>query len=263
MKNDEIKQANKKALPKFLIAMIISAIVGGTFGYFSGKMHIDTITDSMKKSGMFFGELLAPWIMLVIAVIIPFACGIIYNKSKMLFDSWDYEDNDVYDLIDKNISFAIWISSVSLVLSYFLIAATYSCGLEMFGDEKGIVVFFVSIVAFLAIFAETIIIQQKCVDITKLMNPEKNASIYDMKFQQKWLDDCDEAEKIVIGKCAYKAYSVTNSVCAILAIILALGALLFRIGFLPSLVVCFIWIINLSAYCKEALHYSKIGNKIS
>lgn len=104
--------------------------------------------------------------------------------------------------------------------------------------KKGILVFFISIVAFLAIFAETIIIQQK------------------------WLDDCDEAEKIVIGKCAYKAYSVTNSVCAILAIILALGALLYKIGFLPSLVVCLIWIINLSVYCKEALHYSKVGNKI-
>lgn len=42
------------------------------------------ITDSMKKSGMFFGEHLAPWIMLVIAVIMPIVCGIIYNKSKKI-----------------------------------------------------------------------------------------------------------------------------------------------------------------------------------
>ena len=77
------------------------------------------------------------------------------------------------------------------------------------------------------------------------------------------MDSCDEAEKIMIGKCAFKAYSATNTVCTILAIVLALCALFWGIGFLPSLVVCLIWIVNLSVYCKEALRYSKAGNKIS
>ena len=36
------------------------------------------------------------------------------------------------------------------------------------------------------------------------MNPEKTASVYDMKFQKKWLETCDEAEKIIVGKCAFK-----------------------------------------------------------
>lgn len=56
-----------------------------------------------------------------------------------------------------------------------------------------------------------------------------------MKFQKKWLDTCDEAEKIIVGKCAFKAFNVTNSVCSILAIILAISALMFGIGFFPSL----------------------------
>lgn len=84
-----------------------------------------------------------------------------------------------------------------------------------------------------------------------------------MKFQKKWMDSCDEAEKVMIGKCAFKAYSTTNKVCTVLAIVLALGALLFEIGFLPSLVVCIIWIVNLSVYCREAIQYNKAGSKIS
>ena len=71
------------------------------------------------------------------------------------------------------------------------------------------------------------------------------------------------AEKIMIGKCAFKAYAATNTVCSILSIVLAICALVFGIGFLPSLVVCLIWIVNQSVYCKEALKYSKAGNKIS
>ena len=36
MKNDEIKQANRKALPKFLLFAVVCAIVGGVIGYYSG-----------------------------------------------------------------------------------------------------------------------------------------------------------------------------------------------------------------------------------
>ena len=79
----------------------------------------------------------------------------------------------------------------------------------------------------------------------------------------KFLLVCDEAEKILIGKCAFKAYSATNAVCTVLAVVLAICALLFDIGFLPSLVVCLIWIVNISAYCREAMRYSKAGNRIS
>ena len=86
--------------------------------------------------------------------------------------------------------------------------------------------------------------------------------VYDMKFQKKWLETCDEAEKIIVGKCAFKAFNITNSMCSVLAVILAISALMFGIGFLPSFVVCLIWIVNMSIYCKECLKYSKVGNKI-
>ena len=76
------------------------------------------------------------------------------------------------------------------------------------------------------------------------------------------MDSCDEAEKIMIGKCAFKAYGATNTVCSFLAIVLAICALIFEIGFLPSLAVYIIWIVNQSVYCKEAIKYSKAGNKI-
>lgn len=54
------------------------------------------------------------------------------------------------------------------------------------------------------------------------MAPEKKTSVYDLKFQKKWMDSCDEAEKILIGKCAYKAFGKTNLTCVILAAVLAL-----------------------------------------
>lgn len=111
--------------------------------------------------------------------------------------------------------------------------------------------------------AEGIVIQQKCVDAAKTVDPGKTASVYDMKFQKKRAESCDEAEKILIGRCAFKAHSVMQRVCAILAGALAVGALLFDTGFLPSGAVCLVWLIEESVYCREAIRYSRAGNRIS
>lgn len=157
----------------------------------------------------------------------------------------------------------IWLASAVLIVSYFLAAASYSGGFATFDSKCNTIAFFISVATFLGIMAETIIIVQKCVDTIKQINPEKKASVYDIKFQKKWMDDCDEAERIMIGKCAFKAYSATNMICTVLAGVLAICALVFDIGFLPSFTVCLVWIVNLSVYYKETIRYSKSGNKIS
>lgn len=262
MNDNEIKQANRKALPKFLLIMIISSIIGGVLGFFSAKYGINTLAGGIKSVGAFFGTYIAPWLMLAIAIIVPVVCVPIYQSAKKLLSIWDGENEETSEAIDEKLSIAIWISSAALILSYFLIAASYSGGFEAF-EKIHTVLFSIGIVGFLGIMIETVIIQQKCVDTTKKMNPEKTASVYDTKFQKKWMDSCDKAEKIMIGKCAFKAYSATSTVCAVISIALAICALVFDIGFLPSLVVCIIWIVNQSVYCKEAVRYSKAGNKIS
>ena len=119
--------------------------------------------------------------------------------------------------------------------------------------------FIVAVAAFIAVMVETIIIQQRCVDAVKRMNPEKTASVYD----RKWMDSCDEAEKLMIGKCAYKAYAATNTACAVLAITFAVCALIFNTGFLPSFAVCVIWFVLQFIYYRETIRYSKAGNRIS
>ncbi len=263
MENNEIKKANRKALPKFMLIMLISLLVGGLIGFCSAKYELNTLADGMKSAGAYFGTHIAPWLILVVAVIVPLVCVPIYENAKRLLSSWDGENDEVSDSIDKKLSIVIWATSAALILSYFLITASYSGGFATFEDENGVAPFFVGIASFFAILIESVIIQQKCVDTTKKANPEKTASIYDPKFQKKWMDSCDEAEKIMIGKCAAKAYTATNTVCAVLSIVLAICAPVLEISFLPSFVVCLIWIVNLSAYCKESLRYSKTGNKIS
>lgn len=263
MDNNEIKKANRKALPKFMLIMVISLLIGGLGGFCSAKYGLNSLSDGMKSAGAFFSAYIAPWLMLAAAVILPVVCIPIYRSTKKLISSWDGENEEISDTIDQKLSIVIWVTSAALILSYFLIAASYAEGFATFEKENSIIPFFVGIAGFFAIMIEAVILQQKCVDSAKKTNPEKTASVYDTKFHKKWMDSCDEAEKIMIGKCAFKAYSATNAVCTVLSIVLAICALILGIGFLPSLTVCLIWIVNQSVYCKEALKYSKAGNKIS
>lgn len=263
MDNNEIKKANRKALPKFMLIMVISLLVGGGIGFCAARYGLNTLAGGLKSAGAFFGTYIAPWLMLAAAVIVPMVCVPIYRRAKRLLSSWDGENEEISDMIDNKLSIVVWITSAALILSFFLIAALYSGGFAAFENENSTLSFVVGIAAFFGIMIEAVIIQQKCVDAAKKTNPEKTVSVYDTRFQKKWMDSCDEAEKIMIGKCAFKAYSATNTVCSALAIVLAICALVFETGFLPSFVVCLIWIVNQSVYCKEAIKYSKAGNKIS
>lgn len=263
MKNDEIKQANRKALPKFLFFAVVCTLVGGVIGYFSADAEPASLVAMTKNAGAFFGIRIAPWLMLALAILVPVVCLPLYRSAKKLAAVWDGEDEELYDTIDQKLSVVLWLANAAFILALFLITATYSIGLEGIDSTNGFAFFFISIAAFFAIMLEATIFQQKCVDTTKQLNPEKKASVYDMHFQKKWLADCDEAEKIIIGKCAFRAYSATNIVCTVCAVVLAVCALPFNIGFLPSLIVCLIWMVNLSVYSCEALRCSKAGNKIS
>ncbi len=263
MDNDrEIKNANRKALPKFIFILVCSMIGGGFIGYYSARYGLDALSGSLKAAGEFFGLRIAPWLMLAIAILQPILCAPFYRKAKKLLAGWDGEDEAVSDAVDETLSIIIWMTGTALIISFFLIAAAYSGGFAAFDHEENTVPFFVSAAAFFAIMIEATIFQQKCVDAAKKTNPEKTASIYDVKFHKKWMDSCDEAEKLMIGKCAFKAYGATNAVCPVLAILFALSALIFGTGFLPSFAVCVIWLVNHTVYCKEATKYSKAGNMV-
>ena len=61
MDKNEIKGANRKALPQFMLIMVICFIIGGTIGFCSAKYGLNTLAGGMKTAGMFFGTYIAPW----------------------------------------------------------------------------------------------------------------------------------------------------------------------------------------------------------
>ena len=51
MDKNEIKRANRKALPQFMLIMVICFIIGGTIGFCSAKYGLNTLAGGMKTAG--------------------------------------------------------------------------------------------------------------------------------------------------------------------------------------------------------------------
>ena len=175
MERNEIKAANRKAMPGFLLLALVGAIVGGIAGFYCAKYDVDRLSGSMKSAGAFFGKYVSSWILLAIAVITPIVVIPVYQKTKRLLLAWDGEDESICDIAEKKLNTVLMIISIAMICAFFLISATYSGGFAMI--EKHLNMYVLAIVTFLVILAEGVIIQQKVVDITKIMYPEKTASV--------------------------------------------------------------------------------------
>lgn len=102
----------------------------------------------MKEAGAFFGTHIAPWLMLALAVIVPVVCIPIYRRAKKLVAAWDGEDEDISDTVDRKLSAVIWTTSVALIVSYFLIAASYSGGFATFDSKNSTIIFLSALLLF-------------------------------------------------------------------------------------------------------------------
>ena len=255
MKNEELKKANKKALPIFIVFMVICYFLGFGTGRLLRIFRANTWKDCIENACAYFGTHIAPYIAISIIILIPLLCIPICLKIRKLLLLVNEEMNDIDRKIETNINIITYIS-YSLTLTYCFLLSAMAGGVVFWLDKKTLI--FGCMIACL----EFVALQYHCMNIMNALNPEKKTSVFDIRFQSKFIASCDEAEKLKIGKCSYKAFSVTNLVCYILLGITFLSALVYDTGFLPSLLVFIIGFINYTTYAIAEFKYSKSGAKI-
>ena len=250
MENNTVKKDNRKALPKYLLILFAAAIFGGILGFAAGWVGHDNLSEVIAASVSNGLTAAAPWALLVTSVVSLAVILWLYRGAKALFTGWDGEDDATMDRADEKLNWALLLTAAQLVLDMFFFTAAES-GASPLGGIMGVLFFLVSV--FTLVFA-----QQKIVDLTRRMNPEKKGSVYDMNFRKKWIESCDEAERKQIGQAAYKAYTVVSTVCPILWVALLMLSYAFHIELLmPTFVVCFIWLLLQVSYCLECIRLGK------
>ena len=249
MENNTVKRDNRKALPKYLLILFVAAIFGGVMGFAAGWVGHDNLSEVFATAVADGLTAAAPGALLGTSVVSLALILWLYRAAKALFTGWDGEDEAVMDRADEKLNWALLLTAAQMVLDMFFFAVAQSA--HNMTALWSVLFFLVSI--FLLVFA-----QQKIVDLTRRMNPEKQGSVYDTKFKKKWFESCDEAEQKQIGQAAYKAFNVVNTACPILWAALLMLSYAFNFSLLmPTFIVCLIWLLLQVSYCLEAIRLGK------
>lgn len=263
-KEMENKKENSKAGKLFMILMVISAFAGFILGMVIisvSKYYEFAEIDLTDLLGGILTDVLGEssvYIISAIAIFITIYACYSYKSAKKAFAAAKNLDEDAfedaYNKINSKLDTQMSVATVCFILTYMLFSIHFYYSVHT-RDSR--VTLMISIIALVLVIAVHTIYQQKCVDLFKLMNPEKKGSVYDTKFKDKWLESCDEAEKLAIYQCGYKAYKVTSGWCLGLWLVFTLGGMIFHYSMMPVIIVSVIWLVLTISYFLEGKKLEK------
>ena len=246
------KSENRKAMPKFILIMICALLVGGVVGVVLVLADGDWTTQFVESISALLMAI-SPWMLFVTAAVSVLGVFLPYRKAKALHTAMqDPDDEEMLDRLDGLLNIALLVNNICSIASYFFIGTAFCLFRQM---EP--MAFLLCLIGFVCCLIFIILGQQKVVDYTKKLYPEKRGSVYDTKFAEKWYDSCDEAERAMICQAAFTSYKATNLTCVFLWLALVLNSMLFEIGLMPIAVVTVIWLVSTLSYCIKAMKLSK------
>lgn len=236
-KQDKIKQENRSKLPGFLLLVVLGCVVGAAIAIFSNWLAaVVSPVELTRWATRSLGAAL-PFVALLC---LPFLLAALWclRNSQALFARWDGEDEQLPEQIERRLDWALlWVSTAQFLT---LLTLGLCLSLLPLGVVGTIVVLAVPLFCIAMMFF-AINLQRRVVDLTRRMNPEKQGSVYDVKFRKKWYDSCDEAERRRIGEASYAAYTATTYTSLFLWVVMAMLNIFIPVGPLPALAALIPW----------------------
>lgn len=253
---NEIKKDDRSAFKRFIFLIIIGMLVGFMAGMLSGYLE-EGLAELLAVGIQNMLAYVAPFMNVILIPVVFLPILYLYHVSRKRYQVWDGENEALLEKIEINLSYALWFSSVAVILSFFFFAVglwqitnlNYSVSGAFLAAWLG---------SFILVIIGTTLAQQKIVNFTKEINPEKEGSVFDHNFSKRWEESCDEAEKLMIYKSAYKSYKTVSTTCIILWIVCLLGSSIWDFGLLPVTFVSIIWMVQTTSYCFESIRLEKV-----
>lgn len=253
-----INQEDKKAKKRFYIIMLCSLIIGGIFGFSMGLC--EDLLENLSYKGLSKNMvLILPMIQCLGCFIATILFVHFYRKGMAAKAQWDGDVSESYDKMENFLSLALSVSNISFVVLLTLYGITFSLldATEDMPNEQFVIWFILNIGSLFYSIFFVMLSQKKIINVEKMINPEKQGSVYEMGFQKKWLNSCDEMEQFYIYKSAFYSFKCTSSVCMFLWLFTFFTSTVFHTGIFPVLIVGIIWFVSMLSYHIEAYKLSK------
>ena len=268
-KQQENKREDKKAIGKFAIALVSAFAVGIGVGIGSSLLGDVMENASVKAMLLSFLKGIAIYGGYVYTTVLLLACVILHKKCRREYIGWDEEDEDVLTGIETKQSYVIWFANLIMYGAYFFFSVgVWATDIAEAGSalsENGTLYWSTLGAVFLHMVYALVaacMIQQKAVNLSKEINPEKKGSIYDMKFQDKWLANCDEAERFATYKCSFITFKTMQITGLILWVVCLVGQMTFKTGAFATVIVTIYMLIQTSVYSVQGIYFAKHPSEV-
>ncbi len=261
-KTDTVKTIlaeDKRRKKSFFLLLALSMLVGGMVGFAMGftRYSLGDIQAAVEAAAAVVneGSCYANLVLVCVELLLFLP---LYRSSRRLYAAWDGEDEAVINKIESRLELATGIVSVNKVLVLVFTVLSAQSMVRMTDDGLFPVHMAVCFHAgWILALIFMMSAKKMAVNFEKEINPEKRGSVYDMRFQKKWFDSCDEAEKLKVYRASYASRRVTGIVCTCLCFFCMFGTILWGLGPLPMCIVGTIWVTDTIAYCVAGYRLSR------
>lgn len=244
MSAENEKKNDRKIYIKFAVALACCFLLGSVVG--KGARYLEKALEGRENifEGLKYAAgYILPALFIAMNVIVFTVSMVIYGRMKKLAMSWDGEDEDVIGTVEYRLNIPVLMTTISLICNFALFAGIAELT-EVLEDESfSDIIFMINILTFVISFIMVTIVNKLVLDLEKKLNPEKRGNMFDTRFARNWEESCDEAQKQILYKSAYKAFSATNITCMILWGIAFAGQFAFHTGAFAGICICIIWLV--------------------
>lgn len=232
-------------IKKSIVSLIIYAAIGFGVGFlwaFLGDIakHFG-INIGLPEVGDFFIRYIVVFQGMVgtILAIISFYNYLSVKKMVNVEMQDDDVDEKFTQKIDSKQDKALTIGSANYIISFALFGIAI--------DDRNIWILG-SVLVFMAFVAINFFLEISIINQVKQRDPMKKGDPLDTNFEEQWIRSCDEAEKLMIFKAAYKSFQLMKIVLIVAMIVMFFSKVIFKTGNAPIILISVLWLIQIISY---------------
>ena len=118
----DIRRDNRRALPKYLLILLCSAVAGGVMGFSIFYFGLDGTAEGAAAALAQALEVCAVWGIPVGGAVLLGAAWYLYFSARRRVKAWDGEDEDAAEAAEQQLNWALLWGNVQMILSFFFLS---------------------------------------------------------------------------------------------------------------------------------------------
>lgn len=251
------KKKKMNSYLKYGLVILASASVGAVIGGSINMFGLDSLGEQGFSAFYAFVQAKVLWIMGMLMVLSVFVGEANLWKQRSLVKSLENAEDEEADVLDDAFevvgAWGMVLSYISMALGAVLLSAVASRKyMEGSTGERGSAIFAMTLL-FLLLYCYEGFWQVRMVKTVQKAYPERLGDPASRHFRKDWLASCDEQEREVIYKSAYKAYAFNMSLYSVLLVVAILSHMMWDTGILAVVLVGVMWCTTAVVYCRACV----------